>query len=533
MYRQGVMGVLIWMLWGLCACTTPQSTEQPASDQERVVGRPDGIKGAEAIKRATKKRRGALWYMISKSKKDAFSVKLRLLHPPKRTSLFLPGPWAGRKDHAKSIRIQGAFGPKGARPWTLVRNQDRIDIDTTALPWVEFHYEVKLKIKHSIKTRFSPQKLNSGFFAYAPTIFILPSDQLARQLQDIPIEVRVPKNWKVISTWKLKQKKASQQAQHQMSYGYLVRDIHTLRDAFLAADPTLHQYKSKDASIRIAFEQQFKGPRAEIGQMIEKIIKAYRKRYGHLGATSIFVRTNPKPHKTLWGTGRRGGFILELPPAAAVNDALKILIAHEAFHLWNGHLLIPNPKSEAKTRWFKEGLTHYVALQTLASLKIISQRTLLEELAQAAQRYDAHTSSPQTTPHLAQRYPYDRGMILATQLAAKLHIHSQGKQSLHDWLTRLLTRAQASPHWLYDDNALRRQLLDSAPTMSSLLSSFWRKHVVQNRPIQLKAMFASLGLHWLEPTASRKAKLIPLAQPQPAFEALFELTPSTTPTPSD
>ena len=46
-----------------------------------------------------------------------------------------------------------------------------------------------------------------------------------------------------------------------------------------------------------------------------------------------------------------------------------------------------DPEDEVHTTWFKEGLTHYIALKTTHRLGFLPERELLDEFAQTAARY--------------------------------------------------------------------------------------------------------------------------------------------------
>lgn len=60
------------------------------------------------------------------------------------------------------------------------------------------------------------------------------------------------------------------------------------------------------------------------------------------------------------------------------------LIAHEAFHLWNGLMITPQ---ETKDDWFKEGVTDYMSVVFLKRIGLISEEILLKKLENFNRRY--------------------------------------------------------------------------------------------------------------------------------------------------
>jgi hypothetical protein len=168
--------LLIWLAIMTLTWSTSCRTQHTSSEQETVEGRPPHAAGHTSAPQLAK-REGALWYRIVPHK-EALHITLRLMRPPRQLSLFLPGAWAGQDDWAARIRIKQAITPEGQRPITLQRHLGRLDIDAgETRPWIELSYEVSLAEREHPMARFAPQKLphSKDFFAYAPTILILPT----------------------------------------------------------------------------------------------------------------------------------------------------------------------------------------------------------------------------------------------------------------------------------------------------------------------------------------------------------------------
>lgn len=505
MYAARLLVTLTLMscFFGVACGASPPHAEVESS--EDLVGSPKDPSVDSDAQRSAPKRSGQLWYLLRMGDPQTLIVRMRLMRPATRTSLFLPGAWAGVGTHADAISIRQAVGPKGPRSWTLLRDKGRVDIDTKGLPWVDFEYEVKLAATHTSASRFSAQRLGDGFFAYAPTLFVLPSAQWSARLVNIPVEIHVPADHELMSTWPLKKRAPSRVDARVMTYGYVVEDIGALRDAFVATTQALKAVASVGASV--AFTPDFEGPREAIAEVIHKVMREYARTYGSVGDVSVLVRRLPKGVEALWGTGRRGGFILELPNGAAVDDHLDLLVAHEAFHLWNGHTLVPQPDQEQRTRWFKEGITHYIALRTAYKLGLIGQDRVLQEWAQAAQRYVLYHGTPRLRQTLSHRYHYDRGVMLALTMETTI-----GDHSLMDrWVLKLLSTPKQARSSYSQQRLL--DVLQQVSVQDAALATLWRDHVERDDILEIKSMFTQLGLHWLPKSGARSARLIPLKSP--------------------
>ncbi|MFU8804365.1 MAG: hypothetical protein ACNA8W_11190 [Bradymonadaceae bacterium] len=512
--------LFMFALWpALTSCTgAPKSA---AIDETRLVGRPGGApiddEGA---------RHGALWYRLLLHD-DQMQVRVRLLEPAQQTSFFLPGPWAGRDDFAEDIALGSAMGPQGILPMTIQRSQGRIDVDSGRnAPWVELHYTVRLHSRDDEAWRFRPHLRKETFFAYAPTFLILPSDQISRKMRDIPVEVLVPSQWEVVTTWPGATVMPSQVDPSSRVHGFIVDDVRSLRDAFIAAGHSIeaHQLQLGEQQLTIAFEPDFEARGEELVEPIAGIVRSYVERFGFERSMAVFVRHNANASpQTMRGMGRRGGFVLELPRDPKIDENTLLLIAHEAFHMWNGHELVPEPAHERQTRWFKEGVTHYVALQTLRSLGKVEDRFVREELARAAHNYLRNPVllgiEAGVIDHV--RFPYDQGMLMAMVLDVSIRQTTHSRHTLQDWLEALLVEARSYPRRHYDEDTLRRSLVKFLAGGDPAPLHLWDRHIRRGIALDVPRHFESLGLHWLETDPSEPARLLPLDVPQALHRTLF------------
>src|SRR5690606_6837933 len=144
-------------------------------------------------------------------------------------------------------------------------------------------------------------------------------------------------------------------------HGFVADDVRGLRDAFVAAGGALATHHSlgmaaalghdapEGGPLTIAFAPPVREGRDALSARIAHIVSGFEARFGPQPSVTAYVRHAD----AMRGMGRRAGFVLELPERARIDDEALVLIAHEAFHMWNGHELVPDPEHERRTRWFK------------------------------------------------------------------------------------------------------------------------------------------------------------------------------------
>jgi predicted metalloprotease with PDZ domain len=506
-----------------------------------------------APKPGSRTRHGVLWYQIEASPQELL-VHIRLLDPPERTAFFLPTQWAGHADYARAIGIRGARTPDGPTPYTIDRAAGRIDVKSDDARWIQLDYSVELVRRADGRGRFHPRFIDQVLFAYGPAFLVLPSDQIISEMRDILIEVRAPSDWKMLSTWTRLKSTPSTTVKGATVHGFVAETPAALRDAFLAAGARIkierrsgetgprEASQQGDSAITVGFDPALEVDRAHFSRRVAQILGAYRDGFGDLGAVTAYVRRAPGAEQERRGVGRRGGFVVEIPagdsqasaqkdsthgnpPQKNLSDPILLLLAHEAFHLWNGHYLTPSPAAEPETRWFKEGVTHYMAVKTLAELGLFSRDDVLRELSKSAAYYMRNPAArrateDRATPTDRARLPYDRGVLLALAIDTFLAEHSDGRIGVHDWIARLL-QTMASRRQDYDLGHLRAAFIEVARSIDAPAPQFWSARVAGPAHLNPAQIFRRAGLHWLHSPQQNRSRLLPLKMPQSPFPRLF------------
>lgn len=489
----------------LAMLTTATACPRNAPPAAALVGAPPTATSSNAA-------HGNLWYRLA-LREERLDVAVRLFAPPEHTKFFLPGPWAGRDDLASVIGITGATTSLGAAEVQLDRREGVVQVDTRGAEWVELTYRVDF----SARSNFHPQREHGVFVGYGPTFLVTPAQQVLERTRQIPIELHTAPQADVVATWR-SFGSAPSTADARTVHRFVAADAAELRDAFVVAGARLSVQRlgEDEQRVEVAFSPAFKGDRAAITDAIARSTYRYRQQYGSAGATHVFVRARATAEE-FGGFGRRGGFVLELAPRAELDIQTELLIAHEALHIWNGHLIGPKPEFEASTRWFKEGVTHYLALKAVATGGAFVRAELTKIAANYTRNPLVHKDGAVRDIDHA-RLPYDFGFLVALAMDREL---ARTSNDLSCWLRMLLTNAERA----YDEQALLAAIQQCAgPGTARDVERVWRDHVRNDLPLDVAALFASIGLHWLPEVDGRPARLVPLDGVPHTYLTMFGAT---------
>ena len=356
--------------------------------------------------------------------------------------------------------------------------------------------------------------VDGAVLAYGVTFLVTPGRQYLERTQAIPVEVVTPPGWTAVSTWPLADTFTSSVVDGSTVYAYVAADATQLREAFLVTGPAVQTTRRSDGEelVEVAFGSAFGGDRDHFADFVSAVTKQYASRYGAPGPVHVYVSSGATTNQELTGIGRRNGFVVNVPADDPLSESARLLVAHEALHLWNGHRLVPRPDAEIATRWFKEGVTHYLALKMLARTDTASENFVLGELARSAASYARNPLSRGATGSELDRarFPYDFGFLVAHAADAALHAQSGGRVSGEDWLAAMLARGDEP----YDEQDLlvALQSLAGGQEGVSAAERVWRRYVRVREPFDLAELFAQVGLHWLPETDESAGRLVPLAR---------------------
>lgn len=505
--------IMVLLLAGsghLIACAAAPGTDSPG-ELVGSIGTPD---------RSNQDRgqydRRTLWYKITLG--DAsLDIHVRLYSPHDVTRFFLPSTWGGT-DFSDRIRVAGARGPDGPRFMTIDRKNGHLEVEGADSEWIELHYRVDLTTSKEVP--LVPRYTDGVLSTYGPAFLVLPAQQILDRTREIPVEVVLPSSWSVFSTWPQAHRQQSQEQPGHDVHGFVVPDSDILRDAFLVAGR--FEIRELPDDVAVAFDPSFEGDIDAILEATHSTIVRLRRQYGNLGSTHVWVDARPTTAESAGGLGRSGGFVLELARNARLDASTALLISHEALHMWNGHHLVPDSSFESELRWFKEGVTHYLAIKDACHSPVFDMKSVLGELSRVSFNYLRNpvvhrTDVPARLDRL--RFPYDFGVLFA--LTVDTYLMARNLGSIEDWIPTLETVLADLDQASYTPDALMasyRRLVNDDQRLVEL----WREHVRRESPIDIREAFDRIGLHYLPDHRGRSARLLALDQPSPQYQFMFE-----------
>jgi predicted metalloprotease with PDZ domain len=212
--------------------------------------------------------------------------------------------------------------------------------------------------------------------------------------------------------------------------------------------------------------------------------------------------------------------VIQLPSEGDITPDVALLVAHEALHLWNGHHLVPEVEAEASTRWFKEGVTHYLAVKYALRWGLVDFDFATAEFAEIASNYLRNPlsrgASGRQLDHI--RFPYDQGALLALEVDAALARSSNGEVGIEDWLRAVDAKTKSGR---YNRETLTVALRSVATPVGSDAPAVMRRHLDDPGPVDIRALFHRADLHWLPSDRSRTARVIALERAAPLYALLF------------
>lgn len=235
-------------------------------------------------------------------------------------------------------------------------------------------------------------------------------------------------------------------------------------------------------------------------QWIRRIVEAQVALFGSHPVERFLVLILPSAPGHYGGSVYRNTIELQYPADETLAEPSSVgLIAHEHFHLWNGHLIEPDgARPEGHFKWFSEGATVYYEKLTLFRAGLVDLDGLVASLDESLTTYwTSPARSRATRAAMEQGYwteegfeefGYQGGAVRALVIDARLQGRTKGARDLDELMRRLAAIGPDGPG--LDDERLIRHLnaLDGGPW-----ESFFRDHVEDVQPLPLEAL-ASVGL---------------------------------------
>ncbi len=449
------------------------------------------------------------------------NVLLQVERPPAPLNVQLPLQWAGQTDLTRTFRDLRASCGDRSLPIELIDNgQLRIDHDACRVLQLRYHVLIDRGLSPAeqpgLRRRSRLDAL--GMILHGPAAIALPwdasgSSPLGLGAGGVAVEIIAPTAWRVGATWRPVEVPGAPlppaQAQADRAvWRFLAYDLGHLIDAVVVAGDLRHQRAELPDGRLLHLLTLGDLPLSDdaLRQMLERVVAAQRRFLppgwawpaGTERLTVVALGSGDAP--LLEGGGRRGGFIVEIGANAQPIEIAELL-AHEAFHVVNGHLLVHQPQAEFDTLWFKEGITTWVAALTLVRAGFADPSWLLTRLGELAETYYGNPLALRLPMHRvgatfwtdvhARRLPYDKGALLGLLLDASLHPQS-APTALEAWFAWLLERV--AQRGLAYDNATLQDGLAAIGGQPRDVAALFERFVYGMEALPLQDALARLDL---------------------------------------
>ncbi|HMR91196.1 MAG TPA: M1 family aminopeptidase [Chitinophagaceae bacterium] len=352
--------------------------------------------------------------------------------------------------------------------------------------WVEITYELLTTHKqynwdHVGGVDEAAFTNDDGLFFTGYSLFILPG----MDMKNIELRFDLPSGWKASTPWQQKDKQ-----------------VFTVPDSRLLVNNCLMLGKHKEALIkvgnmemRLAIAGKIAYALPLVQKTMQRVLAAYQSLFKGSPAPVYLVAMSDE--RMTDGSAFRGSFSQIFADTIDEKGIATwgYIMAHEIFHLWNGHALIPERQEE----WFKEGFTDYMTNLVLRKAGLITDETMSRKLEHMARRYwldrmwQRDTLSIQQTGEQKEKFRfgvYGGGAVVAIALEVEMRRATGMKKGVADLMTKM-----------FEDFAgknKRYSLPDIIAAVNEItgknLRPFFDRYVTGKEFLDLKPYLAEMGL---------------------------------------
>ncbi|HYD80521.1 MAG TPA: hypothetical protein VEC06_11995 [Paucimonas sp.] len=326
---------------------------------------------------------------------------------------------------------------------------------------------------------------DEGIMSTGYALFLVPGDKMPGETR---VEFRLPSGWQARTPWR----------PADGANAFVARSRRELVDnVFFLGSAQMDQFQSGGITLSLVLGKRYWPQRAVFREMLERQLQSYLAYFGRpplqdrylivinqgdsgdggafMGSFSQFLRGDARPEsRVMWG---------------------KVL-AHELLHFWNGHSLVP---ANDKEEWFKEGVTDYLTVMTLARNRLIEHRhlvTWLENLSRAqtvarrAQGLKMPIRDAAGDKHNNWLLVYSGGSLAALAVDVELRRATGDKYGLQQVMQALFAEfAQPGKRYTLDD-ICRVAKATTGHDIAPLL----KRIVADPAPFDMAPVFAGIGL---------------------------------------
>lgn len=287
-----------------------------------------------------------------------------------------------------------------------------------------------------------------GFFSTGYALFIFPNVEDLAAIRDVTVRFVLPTGWKASTPWKSID---NQSFQPSPDLRFL------LNNCLFVGSHEEQTVVLDDFELRMAIGKQYIAQKTLFIDLMKPMLAETKKLFG--GALQKQYLIVIGAHNMTDGSAFRQSFSQIIKGEVNLQNRITWgqIMAHETFHLWNGHALQPAEQLE----WFKEGITDYMTNVLLSRLQILDTDAVLKRLEKAYTRYLVSKfiqKSPFSLQEAGnqkqeQRFlVYGGGLLFGFALDIEIRQATQNQKGLDDLLKKMYEKfAVSGQKYTYKD----------------------------------------------------------------------------------
>ena len=272
--------------------------------------------------------------------------------------------------------------------------------------------------------------------------------------------------------------------------------------------------------MRLAISNKLAYAKPLVENSMRKLIPAYKELFGGIPAPTYLVAMSEE--RMTDGSAFRRSF------SQIFNDTIDekgmatwaYIMAHEIFHLWNGHAIVPATQEE----WFKEGFTDYMTNVMLRRTGLLNDEITYRKLEHMARRYwldrfwQRDTVSIRNTGNQKEQLRfgvYGGGAVVAIALEVEMRKATQNKKGVADLFKRMFSEFAVTKTRYTLSDIIRIVNEETGKD----LQSFFDRYVTGHEFLDLKPYLHEMGLDFY--TVIEEVYIAPNKQATPAQKEMY------------
>ncbi|MBC7917776.1 MAG: hypothetical protein H7Y28_08200 [Rhodoferax sp.] len=354
-------------------------------------------------------------------------------------------------------------------------------------------------------------RTDEGLMATGYALFLVPGEKMPGQTL---VEFDLPAEWKAHTPWQA----------HTKANTFVVDSRRELvNNALFLGEARALQFKAGGMELRMVLGKRYWPQRAMFRDIMERQLQSYQALFAQPPlAKRYLVVINQGDSGD--GGAFSGSFsqFLRSDASLATRHLWGRVLAHELLHFWNGLSLVPKTDEE---EWFKEGVTDYLTISTLARNGLVDRQFVkgwLENLsrgqtvARMAQGLEGTVRQAAKNKHRNWLLVYGGGSIAALAMDVEIRRATNNRSGLPDVMRAMYTEFAhpGKTYTLEDIVRVTRQAtgVDVAPVLERTVSN--------TQATDLVPVFAHIGLQ-LESYLLLDHHLLEAADATPAMGQRF------------